>query len=132
MSYEVDYIPWLEHERKKLTFRNKKIRAERDTLIDDIAVLKANISRLERENHDLKHENKALRLQADTYFDEWQNAETYIDAIKTYYPMYEKLRKQYTTLTNHIRTKAEHNPGVSRYIDLVNYIDRLERADNER
>lgn len=34
---------------------------------------------------------------------------------------------KYINLTNHIRMKAEHNPGVSRYIDLVNYIDRLER-----
>lgn len=40
-------------------------KAERDTLIDDIAVLKANISRLERENKD-------LRLQSDTYFEQWQ------------------------------------------------------------
>lgn len=102
---------------------------ERDTLIDDLAVLKANISRLERENHDLKKrnallmntvddldkENKALRLQANTYFDEWQN-----------------VKNLYTTLTNHIRMKAENNPGVSRYIDLVNYIDRLERGDGEK
>ncbi|MEB8071600.1 hypothetical protein NGH54_12820 [Staphylococcus xylosus] len=34
---------------------------------------------------------------------------------------------KYNNLTNHIRLKAENNPGVSRYIDLVNYIDRLER-----
>lgn len=34
---------------------------------------------------------------------------------------------KYKTLTDHIRLKAENNPGVSRYIDLVNYIDRLER-----
>lgn len=99
-------------------------KSERDTLIDDIAVLKANISRLERENHDFKKrnallmntvddldkENKALRLQANTYFDEWQN-----------------VKNLYTTLTYHIRLKAENNPGVSRYIDLVNYIDRLEK-----
>ncbi|WP_029376935.1 hypothetical protein [Staphylococcus xylosus] len=85
-------------------------KSERDTLIDDIAVLKANISRLERENRDLKHENKALRLQSNTYFDEWQS-----------------VKKQYSTLTNHIRLKAEMNPSVDRYIDLVNYIDRLER-----
>lgn len=68
-------------------------KAERDTLIDDIAVLKANISRLERENRDL--------------------------------------RNNYNSLTQHIRQKAEANPGVSRYIDLVNYIDRLECADDE-
>ncbi|MEN3090737.1 MAG: hypothetical protein ABC378_13125 [Staphylococcus pseudoxylosus] len=83
--------------------QRNQYKAERDTLIDDIAVLKANISRLE-------DENKALRLQADTYFDEWQT-----------------VKNLYTTLTNHIRLKAENNPGVSRYIDLVNYIDRLEQ-----
>lgn len=33
---------------------------------------------------------------------------------------------KYINLTDHIRLKAENNPGVSRYIDLVNYIDRLE------
>lgn len=42
-----------------------QFKEERDTLIDDIAVLKANISRLERENKD-------LRLQSDTYFEQWQ------------------------------------------------------------
>ncbi|MFQ3904470.1 hypothetical protein ABLV98_15525 [Staphylococcus sp. 50Mo3-1] len=144
-------------------------KAERDTLIDDLAVVRANNKRLEQElkrrreeernleaklsaqlsmkrdlekenkhlkerinkaeelikgnietlkmyggitskNYELEKENKALRLQADTYFDEWQT-----------------VKKQYTTLTNHIRMKAEANPGVSRYIDLINHIDRLER-----
>lgn len=33
---------------------------------------------------------------------------------------------KYINLTNHIRLKAEANPSVSRYIDLVNFIDRLE------
>ena len=98
---------------ENLIKQRDQYKAERDTLIDDIAVLKANISRLERENGELRNNLEGV--------------ETYIDAIKTYYPMYTKLRKQYATLTNHIRTKAENNPGVSRYIDLVNYIDRLER-----
>lgn len=103
----------LHEELYSVGIENRKLKAERDTLIDDIAVLKANISRLERENGELRNN--------------LEGAETYIDAIKTYYPMYIKLRKQYNTLTDHIRTKAENNPGVSRYIDLVNYIDRLER-----
>lgn len=38
---------------------------------------------------------------------------------------------KYINLTNHIRTKAEVNPSVSRYIDLVNYIDKLEGGENE-
>lgn len=106
-----------------------KMIAERNSLIDDLSWYKAKVSRLERENHDLKKrnallmntvddldkENKALRLQANTYFDEWQN-----------------VKNLYTTLTYHIRLKAENNPGVSRYIDLVNYIDRLERGDGEK
>lgn len=188
MSYEVDYIPWLEHERKKLTFRNKKIRAERDTLIDDLSWYKAKVSRLEREKKErekraeeamtlaeeancqvvslqelleinesstkdlilklqnsdtqkiedenkelkrlaesrkgtikgLKRHVKDLRLQSNTYFDEWQEAEKQRSEFNLYVNLY-------ATLTNHIRTKAENNPGVSRYIDLVNYIDRLER-----
>jgi len=92
-------------------------KAERDTLIDDIAVLKANISRLEKRVSELAHEN--VRLQNDLYIEELNQDEAEF-VIK-------KLRKLYTTLTNHIRMKAENNPGVSRYIDLVNYIDRLER-----
>lgn len=38
---------------KELTKESDQYKAERDTLIDDIAVLKANISRLERENEKL-------------------------------------------------------------------------------
>lgn len=89
MSYEADYNSWLERQKERLTFKYKKIKAERDSLIDDLAVLKANISRLERENHDFKKrnallmntvddldkENKALRLQSNIYFDELQESE---------------------------------------------------------
>ncbi|MCE5003222.1 hypothetical protein ACWEXP_00845 [Staphylococcus pseudoxylosus] len=94
-------------------------KAERDTLIDDIAVLKANISRLEKRVSELVHEN--VRLQNDLFTEELNQDES--DFV------IEKLSKQYTTLTDHIRLKAEINPGVSRYIDLVNYIDRLERKE---
>lgn len=102
-------------------------KSERDTLIDDIAVLKANISRLERENRDLKHENKALRIQSNTYFDEWQNEKLTSQGLREQCKEYVQDASKYTTLTNHIRLKAENNPGVSRYIDMVNYIDRLEQ-----
>lgn len=82
---------------ENLTKQRDQYKAERDSLIDDIAVLKANISRLERENHDFKKrnallmntvddldkENKALRLQANTYFDEWQNAKKRIEELES-------------------------------------------------
>lgn len=41
-----------------------------------------------------------------------------------------KLRKdsdKYNYLTNYIKDKAIHNPSVSRYIDLVHFIDELEK-----
>lgn len=117
----------------------KQYKAERDSLIDDLAVLKANISRLERENGQLKKEEKVNRTKASLL--------TEIEILKE---KNERLRKVnsngwkqkdkvinnlhylYTTLTDHIRLKAENNPGVSRYIDLVNYIDRLQRTNDER
>lgn len=95
---------------ENLMKQRDQYKAERDTLIDDIAVLKANISRLERENEKLRAEKFGLKLDL-------------IESIK----LSEGFLKRYEQLTNHICMKAEHNPGVSRYIDLVNYIDRLEQ-----
>jgi len=114
---EIMNINMHKHIAHKLEKQRDQYKAERDTLIDDIAVLKANISRLEKRVSELAHEN--VRLQNDLYIEELNQDEAEF-VIK-------KLRKQYTTLTNHICLKAENNPGVSRYIDLVNYIDRLER-----
>lgn len=144
MSYEVDYIPWLERQKERLTFKYNKMKTERDTLIDDIAVLKANISRLEqirdikdsalkgadikiktleRENEKLKRENRRKHYSANEnnkYYKElWKRTEEYRKEVA-------EITEKYTTLTKHIRLKAETNPGVSRYIGLVNYIDRLE------
>lgn len=105
-------------EGKEVIIEYNKIKSERDTLIDDIAVLKVNISGLERENGELRNKLEGV--------------ETYIEAIEPYSYMYEDAGKRYNTLTDHIRLKAENNPGVSRYIDLVNYIDRLERTNDEK
>lgn len=47
----------------------------------------------------------------------------------------EKLRYEvdlYTKLKGHIRLKALHNPSVSRYKDLMHFIDELEGGFNER
>ncbi|MDW4486443.1 hypothetical protein [Staphylococcus saprophyticus] len=98
---------------KTVEHQRDQFKAERDNCLKDI-------EQLRERNRELYQENENLR-------NDLEGVETYLDAIKTYYPMYESLRKQYTTLTNHIRLKAEANPGVSRYLDLVNYIDRLEQ-----
>lgn len=117
----------LDDEIIRLRIENEKVRQDMDQYkqayqhcVDDLIVLRANNKRLERENRDLKHENKALRLQSDTYFDEWQEAEKQRSEFNLYVNLY-------SILTDHIRMKAKNNPGVSCYIDLINYIDRLER-----
>ncbi|WP_436871444.1 hypothetical protein [Staphylococcus pseudoxylosus] len=148
----------LHEELYKTRLEQKKIKSERDTLIDDIAVLKANISRLERENDDLKKRNALLMNTVDDLDKENKHLKEHIkhievieyerdklekenerlereneektEVIGLYKKAYEKAHKgwfRHRELTDHIRLKAETNPGVSRYIDLVNYIDRLEQ-----
>lgn len=108
---------------------------ERDTLIDDITMLKTNISRLERElevalNGELSTYDELLKyvmeLQSELMEYQKENEELYNIANKTM-DIAESENEKYIKLTQHIRLKAENNPGVSRYIDLVNYIERLER-----
>lgn len=52
--------------------------------------------------------------------------EMYLDAVKVYKPMYEEVNRKYNKLTEHIRLKALHNPSISRYIDLVCFINDME------
>lgn len=63
----------------------------------------------------LREELKHLRIETDEYFMFWQ----------------EESRK-YEILCQHIRLKALHNPSVSRYKDLMHFIDELEGGFNER
>ncbi|MDW4129920.1 hypothetical protein QI229_11295 [Staphylococcus saprophyticus] len=107
-----DRVSMPENEYSKVIKKLNQYKAERDTLIDDIAVLKANNDRYR------KRAENAMKLAESENYEvlrlERANAELIVASDK------------YTTLTNHIRMKAETNPGVSRYIDLVNYIDKLE------
>lgn len=123
---------------KKLTEENEKLKEDlkitKKTHLGYIKyfsnnneLLRDEVKSLKQENTQLKEENTALRLQSDTYFDEWQNEKLTSQGLREQCKEYAQDASKYTTLTNHIRLKAENNPGVSRYIDLVNYIDRLER-----
>lgn len=89
-------------------------KAERDTLIDDIAVLRANNKRLERENE--KQESVIGQFVHDLQYTEWEII-----------PHLKSEHYKFCRLKNHIHQKAEANPNVDGYIALVNYIDRLER-----
>ncbi|WP_436870189.1 hypothetical protein [Staphylococcus shinii] len=131
----------LEFDNELLMQNNKKMKAERDTLIDDIAVLKANISRLESELSTYKKSDEVMRKTRDELVEKVEELERENERLlnqSNYYARRVELGEErlkqllpkehnYVVLTSHIRQKAEANPGVSRYIDLVNYIDRLER-----
>ncbi|MBO3062745.1 DUF2226 domain-containing protein [Mammaliicoccus fleurettii] len=82
---------------------------QRDELIEDVEKLRKSIENYKLAIKELKFGNDALRLQSDEYFNLWQDVEG-----------------KYTNLTEHIKLKAENNPSVSRYINLVLYIDDLE------
>lgn len=56
----------LQNHLYKALKQRDQYKAERDTLIDDIAVLKANISRLERDN-------RFLLSRKDNLFDSWRD-----------------------------------------------------------
>ncbi|MCJ1763121.1 hypothetical protein MT414_13970 [Mammaliicoccus sciuri] len=83
---------------KEAVSESIKYKRERDTLIKDV--------------EKLREEKAAIEM--------------YLDAVKVYKPMYEKLNKKYSRLTEHIRDKANNNPGNSTYIALVHFIDDLE------
>ena len=85
------------------------------------------IAKLEQERNDYKQQRDSLIKDVEKLREEKAAIEMYLDAIKTYKPMYECVNDKYKYLTNHIKDKALHNPSVSRYINLVHVIDELER-----
>ena len=85
------------------------------------------ITKLENERDQFQLERDSLIKDVEKLREEKAALEMYLDAIKTYKPMYECVNDKYKYLTNYIKDKALHNPSVSRYIDLVHVIDGLER-----
>ena len=84
------------------------------------------ITKLENERDQFQLERDSLIKDVAKLREEKATIEMYLDAIKTYKPMYECVNDKYKYLTNYIKDKALHNPSVSRYIDLVHVIDELE------
>lgn len=78
------------------------------------------IEKLEQERNDYKKQRDSLikdveKLREENDSLEALSLEMSLDATR------------YSVLTNHIKDKALHNPSVHRYIDLVHFIDDLER-----
>ncbi|MGL4008892.1 hypothetical protein [Staphylococcus nepalensis] len=114
-------------------------KTQRDTLIDDIAVIRANNERLERENecekewfykysceleHIVKHERDTIkRLERENEKLRKANSDGWKEKDK----VIKNLHYLYTTLTNHIRAMKFASPYSYNYIHLVNFIKELER-----
>ena len=91
-----------------------------------IKYTREDITKLENERDQFQLERDSLIKDVEKLREEKAAIEMYLDAIKTYKPMYECVNDKYKYLTNYIKDKALHNPSVSRYIDLVHVIDELE------
>ena len=87
---------------------------QRDSLIKDVEKLRKELKDLE---DDYGMVNGNCMYWEDKFH--WLNEK------------YDKLLNKYTNLTEHIKDKAINNLGVSRYIDLVHFIDDLERDTHE-
>ena len=92
-----------------------------------IKYTREDITKLENERDQFQLERDSLIKDVAKLREEKAAIEMYLDAIKTYKPMYECVNDKYKYLTNYIKDKALHNPSVHRYIDLVHVIDGLER-----
>ncbi|MFI3546311.1 hypothetical protein V5G65_09495 [Mammaliicoccus sciuri] len=111
---------------------------ERDSLIKDVEKLRRKVDELEslalgRSKYiDVKnYEISQLEKVVEKLREEKAAIEMYLDAIKTYKPMYEKLSKKYNNLTEHIKDKANNNPSEHRYFRLVHFIDDLEGGTDD-
>lgn len=88
--------------------------------------LTAGLKEAVEESIQYKRERDSLIEDVEKLREEKAAIEMYLDAIKTYKPMYEKLSKKYNNLTEHIKDKALNNPSEHRYFRLVHFIDDLE------
>ena len=84
------------------------------------------IEKLEQEREQYKQQRDSLIKDVEKLREEKAAIEMYLDAVKTYYPMYEEVNRKYNKLTEHIRLKALHNPSISRYKDLMCFINEME------
>ena len=94
---------------------------------DRVSMSKNEYRQVMNKQNDYKKQRDSLIKDVEKLREEKAAIEMYLDAIKTYKPMYECVHGKYKYLTNHIKDKALHNPSVSRYIDLVHVIDDLEK-----
>ena len=107
----------------KLEQEREQYKKQRDELIEDIEKLRKIIKNREKIIRVVKDNKDALIGDSILMSDE-------IDMLEgQLYSMTKKrdeIKVKYTNLTEHIRLKALHNPSVSRYKDLICFINDME------
>ena len=124
-------IKYTREDMAKLENERDQFQLERDSLIKDVEKLREEIEELKKYNYELELAvDSDLKQQVDKWFEEWHDMKVDNDLLELkLWEMKEEYRKvngKYTNLTEHIRLKALHNPSVSRYKDLMHFIDDLE------
>lgn len=122
-------MPTIKYTREdiaKLENERDQYKAERDELSNKLDKECNDNYKLEGQLHDMTKQRDSLIKDVEKLREEKAAIEMYLDAVKIYKPMHEEVNKKYNRLTEHIRDKANNNPGNSRYIALVHFIDDLE------
>ncbi|WP_426366326.1 hypothetical protein [Mammaliicoccus lentus] len=82
------------------------------------------IAKLEQERNDYKQQRDELIEDVKKLREALIKTQNLADELMD-------IQVKYMNLTEHIKNKAINNPSVSRYIDLVHFIDDLERDTHE-
>ena len=105
-------MPTIKHTREsiaELEQEREQYKQQRDSLIKDLEKLK-------EEKEDLGDDY--VMVNGDCMY--WK------DKLNWLNEQYDELLNKYTNLTEHIRLKALHNPSISRYKDLMCFINEME------
>ena len=117
-------IKYTREDITKLENERDQFQLERDSLIKDVEKLREDLEELKKYNSDLEQ-------NMDKWIEEWHDMKVDNELLEVKLhdtkENYRIVNSKYTNLTEHIKDKAIHNPGVHRYIDLVHLIDELER-----
>ncbi|MEB5757424.1 hypothetical protein [Mammaliicoccus sciuri] len=116
IKYTREDITKLENERDQYKLQRDELSEKLDKECDDNYKLEGQLHDMTKQRDSLIKDVEKLRELKDQLIFENRYLE---EQVKS-------LRNKYTNLTEHIRLKALHNPSVSRYKDLMHFIDELE------
>jgi len=115
----------------KLEQEREQFKQQRDSLIKDVEKLREEIEEVKKYNYELELAvDSDLKQQVDKWFEEWHDMKVDNELLEVKLhdtkENYRIINNKYTNLTEHIRLKALHNPSVSRYKDLICFINDME------